>query len=167
VKGGQTGASAARDERRWRRATAPAGLARIPWGYLAAFLALLVSLLFLLPLSIVQGPACGTGTGVGCRLGVAVILWGAGLLVGLAVTAWLLRLGWLFVLTYFAACAALFRFADSVQNVLTVVFALLIPAAASLSSMRWRTPWYRSWQAWLAVVVSLGVITWVMAWLLG
>lgn len=167
MKGGGTGVSAPRDGRRWGRATAPAGLARLPWGYLAAFLALLVSLLFLLPLSFLQGPVCGAGKGVGCRLGVAVILWSVGLLVGLAVAAWLLRLGWLFVLIYFAACAGLFRFADSVQNALTVIFALLIPTVASLASIRWRAPWYRSWQAWLAVAASVGVIAWVIAWVLG
>lgn len=125
---------------------------------------MLVGPLFLFFLPLVQGSACGSDPDVGCSLGVGLLLWLGGTLVGILLATWLLRLGWIFALAYLAGVFAVFRLADSVQNALTLIAALLIPAVASLASIQWSTPWYRSWQSWLAVAASSGVIVWVWAW---
>ncbi|WP_028708365.1 hypothetical protein [Propionicicella superfundia] len=156
-----------RERPRWRRPTPPGGLRRIPWGYLAAFIALVVAPLFLLLLPVVRTPACGVDADIGCTLSVGLLLWGGGSLAGIVFAAWLLRLGWLFALAHIAAVAGVFRFADGVQNLLTVGLVLLIPGVAALASIPWRTPWYKSWQAWAAAVASVALIVWVGLWIYG
>lgn len=120
--------------------------------------------LFLLLLPLLQGSVCGADPGVGCSLSLGLLLWLAGSLIAIIFITWLLRLGWVFALAYIAAVFALFWFADGVQNALTLVLALLIPAVSALASIPWRVPWYRSWQSWVVVVASSATIVAVSLW---
>lgn len=150
--------------KRWRRPQPPDGLRRIPWGYLAAAIAAFIGPLFLFLLPLAQGSVCGPEPTAGCSLSVGLLLWLGGSLIGVLAATWVLRLGWLFALVFVAEVFALFRFADRVQNALTLILALLIPAVAAAATIPSSSPWHRSWQAWVAIVVSVGVIVWVSVW---
>lgn len=152
---------------RLRRPRPPDGLRRLPWGYAAALLALLVSAVFFVVGLTLHPLTCGTDAHPWCSISGA-LLWGlAGLFVGIVLSAWLLRLGWLFALSFIGLVLGLVPLADRVQNLLSVAAFLAIPVVAAAASVRWTTPRYKGWQFWLAIVVSVGLIVWSGFWLLG
>lgn len=155
-------------ERRLTRPAVPDDVRRLPWSYLAAFLASLVALISLAFAPVFSASSCGEYATLGCSLGVGLLVVGAGYLLGLSAMAWVFRLGWLYVVVSFAAVLGVLMLFDVTQSLLVVIGLLLvIPAVAGLASITWKSPRHGSWQFWVALAGSAGVTAGFVLWLWG
>jgi len=121
---------------------APIGGARITWSYLAAMLAGVITALGLAIADSVQSTACADDDPM-CALGTYMIGGLLGGVVGVALVAWLFRLGWEWGLACIAVVVAMPTLLDLIGPLAWLVLALT-PGAAALVTLsgcgrrRWR-----------------------------
>lgn len=148
-----------------RRPRPPHSVARIPWGYLAAFLSALTMPIFWLIIPLSESSACGAEADIDCVVGLGIWSSALGLIVSIAFFSWFMRLGWIFAVTFISCFVGLLPLADSTQNLLTVALLLVIPLLASLASVYWGNPWYKSWINLCALAASAALLAWFAVWL--
>lgn len=146
-------------QRRIRRPQPTNGPLRILWAFLASAIAVAGGVAFAF-LSVPAEPLfCHASFNPWCGVGVFFEAIGLGFALGLAFASWVLRLGWLFFLAFFAMVCGAFAAGEHLDHpILTVVSAVLIPILAAFASIRWATPAEKSWQFWVAIGGSAGLL---------
>lgn len=150
------------NEIRVRLAEVPEGGARVAWSYLAAVLGAVLAGLFWVAWTPFSGLVCSGPDDVLCVLGweaAGGILGGVG---GLAVAAFVLRLGWEWWLIGAAVLLGAPLWFDTVPVWARVVVLVLTPALAAVAT--WSGPRRPAWRPWAigglgVVLIALGVLS--------
>lgn len=138
----------------------PVGGARVTWSYLAALLAAVITALGFAIADSVQSTACADDDPM-CALGTYMVGGLVGGVVGVALVAWLFRLGWEWGLACVAVVVAMPTLLDLTGPLAWLILALA-PGAAALVTLS--GPGRRRWRPVVVGVVGGVVIATSLIW---
>lgn len=141
---------------RLRVRESPTGGSRIAFGYLGSLLGLVLVGLVLVTLSPLAPVVCGDVDDIYCVVGWSTAAALIGLVLGAALVAWVLRLGW----EWWAVVAAVVVLAplvvDSVPSVVAAILGVLTPGLAGAAT--WSGPRRPAWRPWAIGVGAVGAL---------
>lgn len=143
-------------EIRIRVAEAPVGGSRIAWSYLATVVGLLVGGIFWAMWSPLAQVVCADPEDLACNLGWGIFGAAIGPLLGLALGAYLFRLGWEWWAVLAAVLLGVPLWFDATPDALRPVIGLLAPALAAAAT--WTGPRRPRWRPWVIGGVAAAVV---------
>ena len=137
-------------------ADAPVGAARIAWSYLATVVGLAIGALFWTIWSPLGGAACPDREDLACNLGWQISGAIVGPVLGLALGAFVFRLGW----EWWAVLAGLLLgmplWFDAVPDTVRILVLVLAPALAAAAT--WTGPRRPAWRIWGIGTIAAAVV---------